>query len=139
MARFVVGPAADIPPGSRKRILVDGRPILVLNVKGEYFALSDTCPHKGASLSQGVLTGLVKSGDEPGRYTYERAGEIIRCPWHQWEFDIRTGRSQCDPRRMRLLQFETAVEQGAALVEGPLRAETFPIHVEEDYLLIEIG
>lgn len=138
MPSHVAGPAADIPPGSRKRIVVEGRAILVLNVKGEYFALSDTCPHKGASLSHGVLTGLVKAGDEPGCYTYERAGEIIRCPWHQWEFDIRTGRSQCDPTRMRLMQFETAVEQGARIVEGPYRAETFPIQVEEDYLVIEI-
>lgn len=139
MARHVIGPADEIPPGSRKRVVVSGRAILVLNIKGAYYALSDTCPHKGASLSNGVLTGLVTPGSEPGRYDYERAGEILRCPWHQWEFDVRTGRSQCDPKRMRLMQFETAIESGAAIVEGPYRAETFPISVEESYLVIDVS
>ena len=138
MARHVIAPADEIPPGTRRRVVVEGRAILILNVKGTYFALSDTCPHKGASLANGVLTGLVKAGREPGRYEFERAGEILRCPWHQWEFDIRTGRSQCDPKRMRLMQFETAVEAGVAVAEGPYRAEIFPIRVEESYLVVDV-
>jgi len=70
----------------------------VFNLGGEFFALSNRCPHRGGSLCQGNLTGLVLS-DEPGHYNYIRRGEIIRCPWHSWEFDIRTGKSWCDPER----------------------------------------
>ena len=99
-------------PGTRKLVTVEGRGIVVLNIKGELFALSNTCPHKGASLCNGLLTGLVRS-TKPGEYQYERAGEILRCPWHQWEFDVRTGRSYCDPRRLRLMQFPIAIEAGA--------------------------
>jgi nitrite reductase/ring-hydroxylating ferredoxin subunit len=137
MARHVVGRVDEIGPGARKRIVVDGRAIVVFNVKGEYFALSDTCPHKGASLCDGKLTGLVTS-PEPGRYDYSRQGEIIRCPWHQWEFDLRTGRSYCDPRRMRLMNFPVSVTAGADVVEGPFKAETFAVAVDADYVVVEV-
>ena len=138
MARHVIARADEVPPGTRKLVTVEGRDIIVFNVKGELFALSDKCPHRGASLSKGVLTGLVV-GCEPGRYEYARAGEIIRCPWHQWEFDLRTGRSQCDPKRMRLMSFPASVEPGTRIVEGPYQAETFPIRVEDDYVVIDIA
>ena len=136
MARHVIAPAAELPPGTRKRVMIDGRPVLVLNIKGELFALSDTCPHRGGSLSGGVLTGLVMS-ETPGDYSYSRSGEILRCPWHAWEFDVRTGRSWCDPKRMRLMQHNVKIEPGATLVEGPYKAETFPVRIEDDYIVIE--
>ena len=124
-------------PGTRKLVTVEGRGIVVLNIKGELFALSNTCPHKGASLCNGLLTGLVRS-TKPGEYQYERAGEILRCPWHQWEFDVRTGRSYCDPRRLRLMQFPIAIEAGADVVEGPYVAETFPVTVEDEYIVLDV-
>ena len=136
MTRHVVAPASEIPPGARKRCLVDGKAVLVLNIKGELFALSDTCPHRGASLVGGVLTGHVVS-TAPGQYDYSRSGEILRCPWHAWEFDVRTGRSWCDPKRMRLMQHAVSIAPGATLVEGPYKAETFPVRVEDDYIVIE--
>ena len=75
---------------------------------------------------------------EPGEYRYSRRGEIIRCPWHGWEFDIRTGTSWCDPQRLRVRQYEVAVEPGAQVVEGPYVAETFPVSVEDDYVVVEV-
>ncbi len=136
MARHVVAPAAELPAGTRLRTVIDGKPVLVLNIKGELFALSDTCPHRGASLANGILTGHVVSS-EPGEYVYSRAGEILRCPWHAWEFDVRTGRSWCDPKRMRLALLDVKISAGAALVEGPYKAETYPVRVEDDYVVIE--
>ena len=134
--KHIVARAADIPPGKRRCIDVEGRGIVVLNVAGEYFALSSQCPHKGGALGEGLLTGLVEAS-APGEYRYSRPGEMLRCPWHQWEFDIRTGRSYCDPRRMRLMTFDVAVEPGATLVEGPYVAETFSVAVEDEYVVIE--
>lgn len=134
--KHIVARAADIPPGGRKLVDIDGRGVVVFNLNGEFFALSNTCPHKGGSLSDGILTGLVESS-APGEYRHSRAGEIIRCPFHQWEFDIRTGRSYCDPRRMRLMQYAVAVEPGATLVEGPYVAETFKVAVEDQYVVVE--
>jgi nitrite reductase/ring-hydroxylating ferredoxin subunit len=137
VTRHVVARAADLMPGTRKLVTVEGRGIVVLNIKGELFALSNTCPHKGASLANGLLTGLVRS-TKPGEYQYERAGEILRCPWHQWEFDVRTGRSYCDPRRLRLMQFPIAIEPGASVVEGPYVAETFAVTIEDDYIVLDV-
>jgi nitrite reductase/ring-hydroxylating ferredoxin subunit len=143
MPRHIIGRASELLSGSRRLVHVGGRAIVVFNIKGELFALSDTCPHRGASLSNGVLTGLVTSNG-PGDYSYSKAGEIIRCPWHQWEFDVRTGRSHCDPKRMRLMQFTACVETGAGLVGGvsepdmPLVAETFLIEIDDSYIVVDV-
>jgi len=137
MAKHVVASVSEIPPGGRKLVEVKGRPIVLFNLSGEFFAISDRCPHEGGSLYHGRLTGFVSS-KTPGEYTYTRQGEVIRCPWHAWEYDIRTGKSWCDPRRIMARKFDVNVEPGAALVEGPYVAETFQVSVEEDYLVIEM-
>jgi 3-phenylpropionate/trans-cinnamate dioxygenase ferredoxin subunit len=136
MPRHVVARAAELPPGERKLVHVGTRDIVIFNVAGELFALSDKCPHRGASLSKGKLTGVVTS-PEPGAYAFSRPGEILRCPWHGWEFDVRTGKSWCDPRRMRLANFTVSVEAGARLGDGPFLAETFPVTREVDYVVVE--
>jgi nitrite reductase/ring-hydroxylating ferredoxin subunit len=137
MAKHVVAVMDEIPPGGRKLVEVKGRAIVIFNVGGEYFALNNRCPHKGGSLCQGRLTGLVESA-EPGTYRYSRRGEIIRCPWHGWEFDIRTGRSRCDPQTLRARNYAVSVQPGAELMEGQYVAETFPVSVQDNYIVIEM-
>ena len=100
MAKHIVAVVSDIPPGQRKLVQVNGRAVVVFNLGGEFFALNNRCPHKGGNLCDGVATGLIQSS-EPGDYQYTRQGEIIRCPWHSWEFDIRTGQSGAIPARSR--------------------------------------
>lgn len=136
MARHVVAAVGEIPRGGRKLVDVGGRAIVVFNVGGEFFALNNRCPHRGGSLAHGRLTGLVESS-EPGEYRYSRPGEILRCPWHAWEFDIRTGQSWCDPQRLRIGTYRVAVEPGTKLVHGPYVAETFMVSVEDDYVVVE--
>jgi len=135
VAKYVVAPAHEISPGGRKLFEVRGRKIIVFNLGGEFFAMSDRCPHQGGALCEGRLTGLVESS-EPGEYRVSRQGEILRCPWHQWEYDIRTGKSWCDPRRVQVRNFKVDVESGARLVEGPYVAETFAVSVEDEYLVV---
>ena len=134
--RHVVALAAELPPGNRKLVTIRDRGIAVFNVGGEYFAILDRCPHEGGSLCKGKLIGLVESS-EPGDYRYSRRGEIVRCAWHGWEFDLRTGKSLCDPDRWRVKSYEVAVQHGADLAEGPYVAETFPVTIEDDYVVIE--
>ena len=114
-----------------------GREIGLFNVGGEYFAISNRCPHEAGPLCAGMITGIVLS-DGPGKYRIERKGEFIRCPWHGWEFDIRTGQSWCDPKSTKVRAFQVKVEPGEELVKGPYVAETFSVAVEEDYLIIEM-
>ena len=134
--RHVVARAAELPPGARKLVRVGNRDIVVLNIGGELFALADACPHRGGSLFRGKLTGAVSSR-APGAYEFSRQGEILRCPWHGWEFDVRTGRSWCDPERVRAVGYAVAVAPGAKLAEGGYAAETFRVSLEEDYVVVE--
>jgi 3-phenylpropionate/trans-cinnamate dioxygenase ferredoxin subunit len=136
MARHVVAAVADIPLGSRKVVTVKGREIAIFNVKGTYYAFLNKCPHMGAKLCFGAVVGYVEA-KEPGDYQYSRNGEILRCPWHGWEFDMRTGYSIVDPEGIRVRQYPAEVERGDGLAEGTLKAETFPVHVEQDYVVLE--
>ncbi len=145
MTSYVVATVDEIPPGGRKIVDIAGRAIGVFNVNGEYFALLNRCPHQAGPLCQGRLAGFVES-DRPGEYRYSRAGEILRCPWHGWEYDVRTGQSWFDPRHVRVRNYEASVLGGAALLEasggrlpGPYVAETFEVTVDRDYVVVSIG
>jgi 3-phenylpropionate/trans-cinnamate dioxygenase ferredoxin subunit len=137
MARHVVATAGEIPPGARKIVTVRGREIGVFNIGGEYFALLNRCPHQGGELCRGTLVGLVTSR-EPGRFDYSRPGEMLKCPWHGWEYDIRTGQSWCDPNDTRVKAYDVKLEPGETLVRGPFVAETFTVSVEQEYIVVEL-
>ena len=137
MSKHVVASVADIPPGSRKLFTVRGRPIVVFNLGGEFFGLFNRCPHQGGSLADGTVCGLIES-KEPGKYTYSRAGEVLRCPWHGWEFDIRTGQSYCEPSKIQTRAYPVEVAHGDTLVKGPYVAETVAVSVEEDYIVVDV-
>src|SRR5881398_2806122 len=137
MSRHAVATTSEIPPGARKLVTVKGRPIAIFNLEGEYFGLLNRCPHQGGALCEGAITGLLES-PEPGKYVYTRRGEILRCPWHGWEFDIRTGQSYCDPKRFRTRAYPAHVESGASVVKGPYIAETLAVSVENDYVVVDL-
>jgi len=136
MSKHVVAAVHDIPPGSRRLVTVRGRPIAIFNIGGEFFGLFNRCPHQGGSLCEGELGGLVEA-DQPGEYRYTRQGEILRCPWHGWEFDIRTGQSWCDPARIKARAYPVEIAPGQAVVQGPYVAETVPVTVEQDYVVVD--
>ena len=138
MTRHIVASTSEIPPGGNKVVDVAGRDIVVFHVNGEFFALLNRCPHEGAPLEKAACVARLTS-PEPGVYERSRVGEMLRCPWHGWEFDLRTGQSWCDPKSVRARQFRVTVEQGKTLVKGPYVAESFPVSIEEDYLVIELA
>src|SRR3569832_564699 len=111
MPSHVVAATADFPPGTRRLIDVDGRAIVVFNVGGDYFALLNKCPHNGGSLAAGTVPGLLQSTD-PDNNTYSREGEIIRCPWHGWEVDIKTGKTNSSDNKTRARAFPVHIEPG---------------------------
>ena len=148
MAKHIVATVAEIPPGQRKIVEVNGISIGVFNVHGTYYALKNSCPHQGGELCRGPISGFVSSSG-PGDYSYSRHGEIIRCPWHGWEFDIRTGQSWFDPRRVRVRRYDVTVapadsmtDEGNAeagtLAKGPYVAETYPVSVEQQLVIVEV-
>ncbi len=123
MTGIVVGKTADIPVGGRKIIVpFRGRAgIGIFNVNGAYYALRNICPHKRGPLCTGEVSGRSITTAPPsvtnGFVDYERDGEILRCPWHAWQFDIATG--QC-------------------LVDPAVRVKTYPIIVDGEDLIVDI-
>jgi len=85
----------------------------------------------------------------PGEYEYSREGEILRCPWHGWEFDMRTGQSWFDPKKVRVRQYQVTVEPDTAvtteepppapdLEPGPYTAETYAVTVERQNVVVDV-
>ena len=136
MRRVVVARADEIAPGERKLVRVGGRSIGVFNVGGEYFALRNRCPHQGGPLCEGFQFASLRSGG-PGEYARGDDGEIIRCPWHGWEFSVRTGRSWFDPERTRVRSYPAGVRTAAEL-EVELQAETYPVSRDGAYVVVEL-
>jgi 3-phenylpropionate/trans-cinnamate dioxygenase ferredoxin subunit len=71
---------AELPPGSRKLVEVDGRTIAIFNIDGVFHAIDDVCTHDGGPLAEGELSGCE-----------------LQCPRHGARFDVRTGRALCMP------------------------------------------
>jgi nitrite reductase/ring-hydroxylating ferredoxin subunit len=115
--KHVVADADEIQPGQRKIVDIEGRSIGVFNVDGEYFALRNRCPHQGGALCEGKLWGVLKA-DRPGGFEYSPTQEVLTCPWHGWEFHVRTGQSWCDPMHLRVRRYDVSVETYKVSVEG---------------------
>ncbi|MET3847453.1 MULTISPECIES: Rieske (2Fe-2S) protein [unclassified Paenibacillus] len=136
MGRHVIGAAVELPPGKNKIVTVEGRSVGVFNVNGSYFALKNACPHQGAPLCMGRVTGMTLPS-EPGQYLYGRDGEILRCPWHGWEFDITNGKSIFDPHKCLVKTYKVEVEEENIEEESP-SVETYEVKVEDAKIVVYI-
>jgi nitrite reductase (NADH) small subunit len=117
MAVYPVARTEEIPMGTFKIVQIEGRSIGVYNVKGEYYAINNYCPHQGAELCKGPVCGTTLES-QVYEFIYGRDREILRCPWHGWEFDIKTGKS---------------------LFSDKVRARSYPVMVEDGQIGIVIG
>jgi nitrite reductase/ring-hydroxylating ferredoxin subunit len=115
VGRYVVGRAADLPPGSHRVVRAGRAGVGVFNVHGTYYALNNYCPHAGGPLCLGDVTGTT---EDAGAYTvlWVRQGEIVSCPWHAWEFDIATGRTITEPTKS-VRTYPVWVEDGQVILE----------------------
>ncbi len=110
-----IGPA-DLKQGERRIIELNGRKIGLFNIAGEYYALHNRCPHMGGNLCEGPVTGTTLAS-QSAQFIYGRQGEILRCAWHGWEFDIKSG--QC-------------------LVDNRIRARSYPITIKDNHLYLHL-
>ncbi|MEZ0295234.1 MAG: Rieske (2Fe-2S) protein [Candidatus Methylacidiphilales bacterium] len=114
----VVCRVGEIPEGGRKIVQIGNKSIGVFHLKGgRFYALLNVCPHQLAPLCAGKITGTMGFTDKVGEYTWQREGEIVRCPWHAWEFDITTGRSIFNPHKVRTRAYPVSVAQSDLAAE----------------------
>lgn len=97
--RFVrVASVADVEPGSGKVVEAGGRAIALFNVDGTFYAIDNTCLHRGGPVGEGDLDGAV-----------------VTCPWHGFQYDVITGRNVFDPE-VGLATFPVRVANGDVLI-----------------------
>jgi nitrite reductase (NADH) small subunit len=95
---FKVCKTTDILAGSGKTVDVNGKSVALFNVDGTFYAIDDTCAHRGGPLGEGELDG-----------------KIAVCPWHGWRWDVTTGVNQLNPA-VTVAKYEVKVEGEDILV-----------------------
>jgi nitrite reductase (NADH) small subunit/3-phenylpropionate/trans-cinnamate dioxygenase ferredoxin subunit len=70
----------ELPPGTVRELQIEGKAVAVANVGGKFYAINNTCLHRGGPLGQGPL---------------ER--KIVTCPWHGWQYDVTNGKVVQNP------------------------------------------
>ncbi|MFO7323815.1 MAG: FAD-dependent oxidoreductase [Chloroflexota bacterium] len=110
MAEHNLGPAESfLKDGEMKRVELEGKPLVIARVGGEYFAVGGNCSHYGAPLDKGVLKG-----------------HTLMCPWHHACFDIRTAARVEPPALNDLARYPVRVDDGALIVSLPHTNEREP-------------
>ena len=116
MTKIRVAARDEIGPGQVRTCFVGRRRIaLVCTNDGELHALADNCPHQQAPLAGGRLEFMIDA-DDAGRYRMTDT-QVLRCPWHGYEFDLESGLSLADPERMRVRSYAVSVEGDDIYVE----------------------
>ena len=139
MTRYLVAPVTALPPGGRLLVEAAGKKIILFNLEGDLFGLLNRCPHQGGELCHGTTLGLVEADPaEPGQMRYTREGEILRCPWHGWEFDIRTGLSRAEPQKLRTRSYLAGIMGQDSPVERPPATKVPVGTTDEDQIYVEV-
>jgi nitrite reductase (NADH) small subunit len=89
----------EVPAGTIHEIQVGGKAVALANVAGKFYAINNTCLHRGGPLGQGTLQG-----------------QIVTCPWHGWEYDVTTGKVVPNPN-MTIACYPTEVRGDEVFVE----------------------
>ena len=95
-----VAKANDVPLNTGLSVEAEGKSIALYKVDGKVYAIDGICPHAGGPLAEGNLNGC-----------------LAMCPWHGWEFNVKTGLSDFNP--------DTSTK-------------TFPVKVENDEVFVQI-
>ncbi len=102
MAFTKVATVEEVPAGTAKQLQVGGRKLALFNVEGAYYAIDDTCPHRGASLSEG-----------------DARGPEVECPWHGARFNLMTGANLCPPARSGVTAYKVRVVADEVQIDVP--------------------
>jgi nitrite reductase/ring-hydroxylating ferredoxin subunit len=109
--RYVVDAVAGLPPGTQRVVEIKGRSIGVFNDGGRLYAIRNVCPHHGAPLCRGKVSGrMLPSPPHVYEYSDDAVERVVRCPWHGFEFRLEDGKSITDPERMRVKTYRMEVE-----------------------------
>ena len=92
MAFTKVATVQEIPAGQAKKVRIGNKDVAIFNMNGTFFALDDSCPHRGGPLSEGEIEGA----------------DVI-CPWHGARFSLTTGAHLCPPANRGVSAYKVQV------------------------------
>lgn len=107
--RYPIATVSELAQLGRKIVEVKGMEIGVFEVAGQYYAWRNLCPHAAAPVCEGTVCGT-RLPSMVYEYKYGKDQEILRCPWHGWEFDLMTGTHLVDSN-VKLRGYEVFVEE----------------------------
>lgn len=90
--KIKVAKTTDIAEGTSKVVDAGGKQVAVFNIGGKFYAIANECAHQGGPLGDGFLSGA-----------------CVTCPWHAWEYDLKTGKCETMPGA-NVETFEVKVE-----------------------------
>jgi nitrite reductase/ring-hydroxylating ferredoxin subunit len=99
MAFTKVTDASAVPPGEGRVVEAQGKTLALFNCEGTFYALDNTCLHRGGPLGEGDLDGTT-----------------VSCPWHGWRWDVKTGANVLNAA-VRVPCYPVKVEGGAVWVD----------------------
>ena len=108
---IAIGRVGDFPIGTIVSIEVQDRTIGIIRTRSGFRAIGSRCPHQGGPICQGIVTGTMAPSHR-NEYIYELDGEVVRCPWHGYEFELATGRSVGGTVRGRVPVYTVEVRGG---------------------------
>lgn len=109
-----VADVSELQEQQWKMVMVNGREIGLWRAKTECYAVLNICPHARAPVCKGEVTGRVVCRD--GRPDYDCNATTLRCPWHRWEFDLKSGAAVV-PIRQRLKTFAVRIESSEVQID----------------------
>ncbi|SDO18645.1 Rieske (2Fe-2S) protein [Alkalicoccus daliensis] len=113
----VVCRTEDLQPGEMMESRFGKHEIVVCRASdGHYYAFLNRCIHQGAPLSKGKLCGAPEPTDNLGEYKFERDGDILRCPWHGREFDIRNKGCMLANEKFKIKNFKVMEKNDEVIV-----------------------
>jgi nitrite reductase/ring-hydroxylating ferredoxin subunit len=115
LVRQHLGPVEEFEPGRFRVFELQGRPVGVVRTEQGFFAVRNRCPHQGADICAGLVTGTMEPS-APGEFSYSEETLVVVCPWHRWEFELATGESYGQVSRKRLVTYEVEVDDGEVYV-----------------------
>jgi nitrite reductase/ring-hydroxylating ferredoxin subunit len=115
-----LGKVEDFADGKMAIREVGGQSIGIFRNSGSFSAMLNICPHRAAPVCQGVIGGTMLPS-APGEYIYGLDGLVLRCPWHGWEFDLRTGESVGPVDKRNLTMVSVMVEGDEVYVDVKAR------------------
>jgi nitrite reductase (NADH) small subunit len=102
MSRFVkLATLNELPLGAAREVEFEGRVYALYNIEGVISAIDGICPHQGGPLAEGTVEGTT-----------------VTCPWHGWQIDIRTGKTELGAK-IKQSVYDVKIEDQDVLVAVP--------------------